>query len=180
MTRLLRLSLVLLSGLAAAACGGDGGGGPTGPTRAQVAGRYAVCALTFTPAGALASVDLLGTAIETTGTQAQLRVDPGTAIQLAYTPRGAFVERFVNGTYDLGGSRATLRFSDATARSALLLPDRLELDFQSAPQVLSTTSSSAYNVPRARYAELTGQSEANLAQQIEGRLSATFRLNSCS
>ena len=181
MRSFLRLALVLLAGTAAAACDDDDG--PTGPTRAQVAGIYAVCQLTFDPAGTLASVSLLDTAIETANAQVdppELRVDAtSTAIQLAYTPKGEFVERTVAGTYDLSGNRASLRFTDAASRNALLLPERLDVNFQAAPRQLGVTASTAYSVPRARYAELTGQSEANLAPQIQGQLVATFRSPSC-
>lgn len=178
--RIVRLGLLFLTGFAVTACGDDDG--PTGPTRADVAGIYQVCQLTFVPAGALASVNLIDTAFERQNTQVQrpeLRLDrTRNDIELVYTPRGEFVSRNVRGTYDLSGQRVTLRFPDA-ARNALLLPDRLVLDFQAAPRQIATVNSDSYSVPRADYARLSGQSEANLAPQIEGRLTATFRENSC-
>src|SRR5690606_7087510 len=67
MKKHLRTSLVLLAGAALAACGDDGDG-PTGPSRAEVAGIYSICQLTFTPAGTLGSVNLLDVAFETENT----------------------------------------------------------------------------------------------------------------
>jgi hypothetical protein len=180
MRKLVRFGLLFLAGFAATACDDDDG--PTGPTRADVAGIYRVCQLTFVPAGALASVNLLDTAFETQNTQVQrpeLRLDrTRNDIELVYTPRGEFVSRSVRGTYDLSGQRVTLRFPDS-ARNALLLPERLTLNFQTTPRQLATASSDPFTVPRADYARLSGQAETNLAPQIEGRLSATFRENSC-
>lgn len=180
MRTLFRYSLLLLAGAATAACGDDDSG-PTGPSRAEVAGVYSICQLTFIPAGTLASVNVLTSAFETSNTQVQqpeLRVDPGSAIELVYTPRGAFVSQNVRGTYDLSGSRATLRFPE-NSRNTLLLPERLNVSFQASPRQLSVASSDAFSVPRAEYARLSGQPEANLADQIEGRLAATFRVGGC-
>lgn len=179
MRRSSRLSLLLLATLVAAC---DNDSSPVGPSPADVAEIYSVCELAFVPAGALTRVDVAAVAFETTDTRVQepeLRVDPGTDVQLVYTPKGGFVSQEVRGTYSLRGDRVTLRFPQS-GRNALLLPEQLALDFQASPQQLSVTSSSSYSVPRADYARLSGQPEANLAPQIEGQLAATFRVGGCS
>ena len=175
-----RICYSLLAGAAVAACDGDGG--PTGPTRMEVAGVYSVCQMTFTPGGALAPVNILSAAIETTSTQVQrpeLRLDSGDPVQLVYTPKGAFVDQRVQGTYSLSGNTASLRFTDSS-RNAVLLPERVTLTYQASPRQLAVASSDTYTVPRADYARLSGQPETNLAPQIEGRLAATFRAGGCS
>lgn len=175
-----RLLVLILAGWVVGACDGDSG--PTGPSRTDVAGVYSICQLSFVPGGALAQVNLLTAAMETANTQVQkpeLRVDPGPAIQLIYTPKGAFVDQRVGGTYELSGNSATLRFTEGD-RNALLLPERLTVSFQTSPRQLAASSSDRYRVPRAEYAKLSGQSETNLAEQIEGQLSATFRAGGCT
>lgn len=167
-----------------AACGDDGSG-PDRLTAAEVSAAYSICQLVFSPEGGLASVNLVQAGFETQASGVQtplLRIDPIREIELVYTPKGQVVSQNVRGTFEVSGaSEVTLRFEDrgSVRRSALLLPDRATLQFQPSPQSLSVASSDAYTVPRAEYARLSGQSETNLAEQIRGRLNASFRAGGC-
>ena len=168
-----------------AACGDDDASGPDRLDPVEVAGVYSVCQLAFVPEGGLASVSIPEVAFETEASGVQLpllRVDASRQVQLAYTPKGAFVGQDLRGTFVVAGqSDVTVSFDDrgTVRRAALLLPDRLTLRFTASPQTLASATETSYTVPRADYARLTGQSETNLAEQIRGRLTASFRAGGC-
>lgn len=168
-----------------AACGDDDGSGPDRLTAGEVAGVYSVCQLTFVPEGGLASVAIPQVAFESQASGVQppaLRVDPLQEIQLVYTPKGGFVSQDLRGTFQLSGADGvTLRFDDrgTVRRGTLLLPERTTLRYTGTPQALVSTGGETYTVPRADYARLSGQSETNLAEQIRGSLTASFRAGGC-
>lgn len=181
MRRFLRLPLLLLAGGALAACGDDG---PTGPTLtpAEVADRYAVCSLVFDPEGdVLPQVDVRAAAFEADNpvTQAGIGLNATRTFELEYTPEGQNTDVELPGNFTISGTTVDLRFTSATAASAILLPQSVRLAFQAAPKQLSVTRSDEYEVPRSDYARLAGISESGLAERIPGRLQASFRVGGC-
>lgn len=173
-------ALMILVG--SAGCGGDGGG-PVGPTPQEIAGIYSLCALTFDPEGDLLStVDVMDRGIELEGVRhPQLQVDASRGFQILLTPEGQFVERSLLGTYLQSGNRLRLTFAGGTASPAdFLLPPTLELAFQQTPKSLTTAATPVYEVDRATYARLAGQSESGLAERIPGKLMAAFKAGDCS
>lgn len=184
MDRSMRAALCGIATLALAGCG-DASGGLTGPSPEEVAGIYAVCALTFDPDGdLLADVDVVARGFEPGGQEIrapQLQVDPTRDFQVVFTPKGQFVERTFIGTYLPAGTRLRLSFTGGTAAPAsFLLPPTLDLTFQQTPKSLTTAATPAFEVDRADYARLAGVSESNLAPRIQGRLMAVFQAGGCS
>ncbi len=173
--------------LALAACGSDGTG-PARLTPEEVGGTYEVCSLVFQPQNTLLpAVDARARGIDTSPNarlRASLRLRSDQRdFSLEYTsppPNDAIGQ--LGGSYQLGSSTVTLVFSGAaSARSALMLPSRLELEFQPTPrqQLTSTQNATPFTVPRTDYARLAGVGEGSLAEQIHGTLSARFAVGSC-
>lgn len=165
-----------------AACDDDG----TGVDRllpSEVAGRYAVCTLTFTPSGAQPSIDLRARAFQTSPAP-ELRLNATQELQLVFVPsgEGQFVEQNIRGVFRINGQVVELDFDATGTRqpASVLLQDPLRLNFQGSPQTLSIGTTSQYDVPRADYARLAGIPEAGLAERIPGALAATFRAGGCS
>lgn len=176
-------TLAVACALPALAACGDDGTSPDQLTRADIAGRYAVCTLTFTPQGAQPSVDLLTRAFQTTPAP-ELRVNADGEIQLVYTPagEGQFATQDIRGVFEVNRRSVTLDFNNTGTRQAstVLLRDPLTLDFIRQPQTLNIAASTPYEVNRTDYARLAGISEAGLAPQIPGSLAATFRASGCT
>jgi hypothetical protein len=181
------IALAPLLALAATACGSDGTG-PARLTPEEVGGTYDVCSLVFQPQNALLpAIDVRARGIDTSP---EARLRPSLRLQtdqrdfsFEYTsppPSDAIGQ--LGGSYQLGSSTVTLVFSGAAnARSALLLPSRVDLDFQQTPrkQLTSQQSPSLFSAPRADYARLAGVDEAGLAAEIPGTLNARFAVGGC-
>jgi hypothetical protein len=166
-----------------AACGDDDNGtGPARLTTEQVGANYNVCALTFTPdGGEPAPVNLLNGVVTNS---AQLQVLASSReFALSYRPADGLAQ-VAPGTYQLGNSNIDLRFNSSNAATGLLLPTGrdIRLDFQPSPKQLSTsaTTTTAYSISKADYERVTGTTRPNLANQIQGQLTASFRVASCS
>ncbi len=182
-----KLSLLPLLALTLAACPGNGAG-PALLTPEEVAGTYEICSLVFTPENSLfPAVDVRAKGIDMRP-QAPLRAalrlrDNATTFDFRYTtppPTDDIVQ--LGGTYQLGTNTVALVFtSTAAARATVLLPARLDLEFQATPRKELHTAQTPipYSVPRADYARLAGVSEQGLAPEIPGTLSARFAMESC-
>lgn len=176
--------LALAPLLALAACGGDGGTGFDRLSSDEVGGVYQVCSLTFTPEGGSPPVlDIRGATMET-GAQGMRALTLGrtvTDFTLEYTRRGDVITRRFEGAYDTGRETVVIDF-DRTAdiADALLLPDRLELQFRDAPRRLEISGfHGSHSVRRSDYERLAGQQFPNARDQIVGRLSGTFSTAGC-
>lgn len=180
LVRLLALAPVL----ALAACGGDGGTTPEHLTSQQVGAVYEVCALTFTPeGGSPPALDIRAATMEPAA-DAVRELTLGrtvTDFSLEYTRRGDVLKRRFEGGYTTGTDRVFLDFNGGTSiADALLLPQRLELEFRENPQRLEVSGVHAgHTVRRADYERLAGQTYPNARDQIVGVLSGRFSTAGC-
>ena len=165
-----------------AACGDDDGTSVNRLTTEEVGANYAVCTLRFTPdGGEPAAVDLL-TSANASGAQLQV-LGSSRQFALSYQPADG-LPQVAAGTYQLGASTIDLRFNSSAAATTLLLPTGrdIKLDFQPSPKQLATssTATTSYTISRADYERVTNTTRPNLANQINGTLTASFRAGSCS
>lgn len=167
-----------------AAC--DGGRGMVDPqplTSEQVGGVYTVCALVFTPAsGSPPAVDIRAAAMELSAAPVPTLTIARTvrSFELEYTRRGDVIKHRVQGSYELGISDIVLTATTGASATALLLPNRLDLEFRAADKSLVVGSRHASHVvARADYERLAGQSYPNVTDQITGTLSGRFTSGSC-
>lgn len=183
MRRLLRRSTLALALLPAlAACGDDG---PSTPrlTADQVAGQYASCALTFTPdGGTIAPVDIRDAVFELGNPTfvPRIAVDANRTFALQYYQKGTTRLGEQVGTYSLSTNSLQATFTDANkAKTELLLPQRVTLNYTASPKRLTIASGETYTVTRADYARLKGVAETNLPSTISGSLSGSFQVGGC-
>jgi hypothetical protein len=154
---------------------------------AQVAGVYAVCELTFSPAGTLLpAIDLRAAVMDTAPAPQLPRPNLKVGLreptfELEYTPKGDFIPRRFDGRYDLTRQTATFTLAapaQAQARTALLLPNPLVLrPDPEARELRIGPDQPRYLVPRADYARLAGVAEVNLPPQIDGALAGRFAID---
>lgn len=176
------------------ACGDSTG--PDGLSPEEVSGAYFVCELVFTPANAVFNpVDIVATAMEASPSGSllnppNLRLDPeGVEFVLEYVPEGQVIAQDPGGDYRPRSETVRLEFSSSGAAQAadILLPGALVLDFSATPKMLSTPvdedgapEMQPYAVDSEDYAELAGISAEGLADEISGRLTARFQVDSCT
>lgn len=173
------VGLLLATAALLGACGDDGPTGPAQLTPQQVQGIYQLCSLRFTPTNAqLRQVAIDSAAVQPrsgSGSSAQLGLNQDRSFELEYFPRGFNTDTELPGTYSLGANTVTLTFNNAaTAGANLLLPREVRLAYGSSDRSLTVVSQGEYTVPRSRYSQLSGVSEAGLAEQIPGTLSGRF------
>lgn len=189
MTRI-AVPTLLIAGLIPllAACDDDGTG-PERLTAEEVQGIYQVCELRFDPtAGFLEDVDIRAAAFELQNpdvSRPRVFLNATRTFELEYTPKGQFSDVEIPGTFDLTPTEVRIRFpagTSLTAASALLLPERVTLEFQRSTRVFAASAQGPYTVTRDDYARLAGltpEERNQLTEQIEGRLSARLAPN-CS
>lgn len=182
---MMKFARTLLAGLLAAAplVGCDDATAADRLEPEDVAGFYTLCSMIFTPSGIPPAVNVAAAAFELSrqGDLPRLALDPTRTFEFEYTPKGQFTDRELTGTYNLSRETVELRFLGAAADAQdLLLPDRLELEFQASPRELIVASSQEYSVQRSDYTRLAEVAEAGLAEQIPGRLSARFAAGTCN
>ena len=151
-------------------CGGDGG--PTEPLvpRESVAGTYVASRLLFDPTGpAFPEVDLIP---RLTGSLPQLVVS-GTDNQfqlIVRNPSTGFVTT-VDATYALTATGVRLAFKNLADAQLLFLPQRAELEYDSAGGTLSFVSQ--VTIPRDRLIELVpewSEDAQTIANPVPGLL----------
>jgi len=166
----------------------DGGTNVQRLTPSQVQGVYNVCTLRFAPSqGALPTADILATVVNTTPPapkQPPSLTLSGQAYQyqLVYTRRSDNFLQQLNGSVDLGQTNVVTDFPDESQSDIvreLLLPEALTLTFTDSPRRLTAASGFTYDVRRSDYARAAGISETNLADRINGTLTATFATGAC-
>jgi hypothetical protein len=174
--------------LATAACDGDGSGSSR-LSPDEVAAVYRVCSLRFVPEQSVfPAADLLQRVIDTTPPAGKLEptvtLSSNGRYQLSYTEEGTSFSRDLQGEVGYRSQSVRLSFysGDRNAvAAALLLPERVDLNFQGSPRRLTTSSSNQlYAVARREYAQAAGISESGLATQIFGTLEGSFREGSCN
>lgn len=170
---------------ALAACGNDGGTGPERLTPEEVGGVYQICSLTFAPEGGSPPVLDVRAATMEMGAGAVRELTVGQTVRefsLEYTRRGDVLKRRFEGSYSTGSDRITLDFAGPVpVADALLLPQRLELEFRDSPRRLEISGSHArHSVRRADFERLSGQSYPNARDQIVGTLSGRFSTAGCN
>lgn len=176
--------LALAPLLALAACGDDGGTTPQPLTSQQVGGVYQICSLTFVPEGGSPPVLDIRAATMEPSAGAVRELTLGRTVNdfsLEYTRRGDVLKRRFEGRYTTGTDRVFLDFNGGTAiADALLLPQRLELEFRDSPQRLEVSGIHArHTVRRADYERLAGQTYPNARDQIVGVLAGRFSTAGC-
>ena len=176
MRRLLLLPLFALL----TACGDGTGPELLGPE--DTSGVYQICALNFTPTQtALPQANVLANAINSTppagALPPTLRLSTeAPEYQIAYTLKNNFT-RLSQGTTRFGANTVTLELATGSAPivvNELLLPNRLELNFQPTPKTLTVENTGPFPVRRADYARIAGISEEGLQDTIQGTLTARF------
>jgi hypothetical protein len=179
-------ALVPLLVLGAAACGRSGTGSSI-LTPSDVGGVYAICSLTFTPAGPGRPPLDLRAVMDTTPRAGlptpQLRLSSTRyEFVLEYVPPGDFVERQFRHTYRTGPRTVMIDFPDpAQVMAALLLPPSLEMEYRESPRSLRITDAyREHRVPRADYQRLAGIEDPNLADPVLGTLSGQFVSGGCN
>ncbi|CAN5755778.1 hypothetical protein BH23GEM5_BH23GEM5_04310 [soil metagenome] len=166
----MRPFLLLLLVPLLAACGDS-----TGPISAEeVGGVYQICSLAFTPGGALQPVDIRVAAMAASPPPLLTLSNQIREFELEYRLPGDQLAQRPRGSYETGAGSVTLVFTEPARASALLLPARLRLDVQQAPQALTVSTQQPYNVTRTDYARLAGISEVNLSPEITGTVSGRF------
>jgi hypothetical protein len=180
---LAKLRCLALAPMLSLLAGCGDGTGPRRLTGEDVGGVYQICSLVFTPEGGLPpAVDILAAATEPSRPR-ELRVGrTSPEFQLEYTQKGDVLRRELRGSYQTGSRAVTLTFSSSPAElGAVLLPsatnpNRLVLDFQGGSLQVSTP---AYEVRKADYERLTGQSYPAVKERFNGILTGRFAA-SCS
>lgn len=173
-----RTPLALLLALLAA-CGDDDGTGPDRLTEEEVGGTYNVCTLAFDPTGNFPSPVNILTAVEPGSARLEVLSNQRN-FSLVFRPTGGTTQT-LPGSYDLGTNTVRLNFSSA-ARSVLLLPRDLTLEFQAAAakQLSTGANPPGVTVSKATLDALTDEDLTNAADQIDGTLSADFTTGACS
>lgn len=181
------LAVVTVLATGAAACGGGGGTEPTEVLQPeQVAGDYRFCEFVFTPDGGVpGEVDVLAR-MDTAGALTRLEIggNPGLRqFSLLYRmlEPGATTQS-VSGTYTTGPQDLQLNLGTAATARRLLLPERLNLEFNT--QARSFTSSegqASYQVNKSDYEILRGQQFPAVRDQFTGQARIRFvhRSSSC-
>ena len=169
-------SLLVLAAMATAGCGDSSG--PSRLTATDVGGTYQICSLVFTPEGGTPpAVDILAAATQPGGVR-ELRVgQTGSQFQLEYTRKGDVIRPRIEGTYSTSTRGITLIPSSGEF-AALLLPSRIEADFQASTRSL-VISSPSYQVTRTNYEALSGQRFPTVRDQFNGTLAGRFSQSGC-
>ena len=185
----LRATAALLAIGGFAACDDDGTGSGDRLRPEDVSSVYRVCQLAFDPAGSvLPVVDIRTTAFELPGNGGDpvIGLDPDAqrTVELTYIPRGQVNDRELRGNYNLQGlTTVEIRFgtSGVDPKTLLVPPNQgLDFDFQESPRRLTLGASSAYNVTRAAYVEMSGVDPQNIPDPVTGVLVAEFRTDPCN
>jgi hypothetical protein len=185
--RLLSLALILVL----AACSRSS----TGPTQElmarDVGGVYHICALTFNPSGAIIpAVDIRAATMRLDAdAPTPPRLFVGQTVQefeLEYTRQDDVLRDRAQGWYTITGRTVQLDLeggqSGQTVRNRLVLPARLNLDFQATPQRLTISEQlhGDHLVTRSDYERLWGETDPNLPDTIRGTLRGDFSTAGCS
>ncbi|HEX2095627.1 MAG TPA: hypothetical protein VHG28_24735, partial [Longimicrobiaceae bacterium] len=168
----------------AAGCGDDDGTGPTPLSPEEVAGVYRICSLAFAPSSRfLPAVDIRARAFDTASvgvTPPRLKLDATWTFELEYTPRGQFTDVEHRGTFATGASRVRLAFARPAEVAPLLLPERVDAEFDAASRLLRIADSGLpFTVSKGDYEWLLGESDPGIPPRVEGRLTGRFTAGAC-
>jgi len=156
----------------------------------DVGGVYHICALTFNPSGTIIpAVDIRAAAMRLDGdAPTPPRLFLGRTVQefeLEYTRQDDVLRDRAQGFYTISGRTVQLDLEGQAAgivRNRLVLPMRLNLDFQATPQRLTISEElhGDHVVTRSDYERLRGETDPNLPETIRGTLRGEFSTTGCS
>lgn len=148
------------------ACGGD----PSGPSRPELAGTYALTELRFDPRGVLPEVDLLP---RVSGAP-RLVLAPGGEAQLVFEDPATGLVTTVTGAYSTPDQGARIDFGSDTGFRQILLSRRMLFTF-AAPGTLTFQGEAPDSVQRERLVTLVPEwAEEQLLDPVPGRLTVVF------
>jgi hypothetical protein len=148
-------------------CGGD----PSGPSRPELAGTYALTQLRFDPQGVLPEVDLLA---RLDVTDVQLVLAPDGQAQLRYTT-GTGLVATVGATYSTPVTGVRIHFDTGPGLRTVLLSARMTFDYAEAAETLTFDGEAPDGVDRQRLLELVPEwSDEQLLSPVPGRLTVRF------
>jgi hypothetical protein len=173
----MRKGILIAVLLAWGALTGCGEGEPVGPTvdRSAVAGVYHLAALSFDPQGSLPKTDILGRLAPADRPELSIgRTDD--RFRLAFRDPGSGLPELVEGSYTLLNEQVRLSFKKSADARAILLPQRLELDFDRQTMTLSYRANT--DVSLARLRELVPEfRNEQLPDPVFGELVVVFDLD---
>ncbi len=173
----MRKGILIAALLVWGAVSGCGGREPAGPTidRSAVAGIYHLTALSFDPQGSLPKTDILGRLAPADRPELAIsRTD--NRFRLAFRDPGTGLPELVEGTYTLLDDHIRLNFKKSADARSILLPQRLELDFDKVTMTLSYLANT--DVSLARLRELVPEfRNEQLPDPVFGELTVVFTLD---
>lgn len=168
LSRTFRVLPLAIAAALFAACDDD----PSGPNidRTLVVGTYTLQTLTFDPQGSLAAVDL-GARI---GVVPELNLSSSGGAQVAYRDPVTNLVRTIDGTFRTTETGVRIDF-DAEAAASLLMPERLELEYDGAAGTLSFSGQPGDGVSRTRLLLFVPEwAEEQLLDPVPGVLTVVF------
>ncbi len=162
------LAFAMLAG--ATACGDSG---PTGlKIEPDMVGIYSLTALRFDPQGSAPEANVLPL-IEST--QPQLVISQTGVFQIAFVDPSTHLIRTATGNVTRTAAGLRLVFGNKDAANELLLPERLELDWDA--EAMTLTHTGIAEIPRARLLELfpTLYADEQLFDPTPGTLTVAFQ-----
>lgn len=173
MRRGVLLTLAFVAWGAVSGCGGDS----TGPTqdRSQVAGVYHLEALTFDPQGSLPKTDIMSRLAPADRPEIYLSRTDNTFQSVTRDQTSGRIVA-VEGTYTVLDGQVRLNFKKTTDAERLLLPQRVELEFDTTALTLSYHANTAVSLTRLR--ELVPEFRTEqLPDPVLGELVLVFTLD---
>lgn len=169
------LSTALLALGVAAGCGG--GQETTGPTvdRTVVAGVYNLATLSFDPQGSLPRTDILDRLAPADRPELVISKKDD-SFQLIFRDPASGRFEVAEGNYTLLDGQVRLNFKKAEDARRLLLPERVEFNFNEAEVILSYRAYTNVSLMRLRELVPEFQNE-QLPDPVYGELAVVFTLN---
>lgn len=168
-TKALRATLLVLATSVAAACDDD----PAGPTIDQslVVGSYTLQTLVFDPQGSLGAMDIAAKI----GAVPELVLSVNREAQIVYRDPATNLVRTIAGTFRTTETGVRIDFADADAAGSLLLPQRLELEYNGAARTLRFEGQPGDGVSRDRLRVFVPEwVDEQLLDPVPGQLTVVF------
>lgn len=168
------LSTLLLVLVTVAACGEKDPAGPL-VDRSAVAGVYRLVSLSFDPQGSLGKVDIITRLAPADQPELWIsRSDNG--FQLVFRDPESGLVKVAKGSYTLLESQVRLNFDRTDEAQRLLLPKRIEFDFDRTAMTLSYLANTQVSLHRLRELAPEFRNE-QLPDPVLGELAVIFELD---
>lgn len=149
-------------------CSGD----PSGPSRPEVAGTYALTEFSFDPQGSIVEEDLLA---RLDVTDVQLVLAPDGQAQLRYVNPTTGLLTTVGATYSTPTDGARVHFTSGPALRTVLLPSQITFTYAEQDGTLRFDDTAPTGLDRERLLELVPEwSDEQLLNPVPGHLVVEF------